>query len=473
MSDTTKLLICPACGAPLDPQPGEVTLRCGYCGNSVVLPQSMRAPVSHGNFATSSTGFDLNNVVGQAARVKEVVELVRAGDKLEAIKVYREITGLGLAESKEAVEAIQAGRPFALDLGTQVSAGGMTYSQPAIQIDARGSKLGLWLGCGITALVLVIAGAVLLPVLATVPFIAALVGSTSDIQIPVGESSQPIEIQIPGLAPAAPTASFAKQTLAFGDKGSGPSLFDDPRYIAVDGTGNIYVGDYQDGRVQVFDGQGSFQRQINLGDTILRGMAVSPGGDLYLAYDGKAHIYNASGQEQGTIAYDGYLDSIALGADGSLYAVTDGETLLRFGPDRSLTLEIPDAVSSISNDSELDTRIAVDGLGTLYALGTFNSAVFKYDPEGNFIDRFGGDTTTPAAGVDPGHFQAVDAIAVDGYGRIFVSDIWGIQMFNSDGQYLDFLDIDGVAFGMTFDLQNNLYIASNAGKVFKYEIEKP
>ena len=67
----------------------------------------------------------------------------------------------------------------------------------------------------------------------------------------------------------------------------------------------------------------------------------------------------------------------------------------------------------------------------------------------------------------------MDAIAVDGYGRIFVSDIWGIQMFNSDGQYLGFLDIDGVAFGMTFDLQNNLYIASNAGKVFKYEIEKP
>jgi sugar lactone lactonase YvrE len=117
--------------------------------------------------------------------------------------------------------------------------------------------------------------------------------------------------------------------------------------------------------------------------------------------------------------------------------------------------------------------VAVDGLGNLYALGSFNSAVFIYSSEGTFVDRFGGDTTTPARGVDPGHFQAVDAIAVDGYGRIFVSDIWGIQMFSSDGQYLDYLDIDGVAFGMAFDLQNNLYIASNSGQVFKYEIEKP
>jgi hypothetical protein len=46
-------------------------------------------------------------------------------------------------------------------------------------------------------------------------------------------------------------------------------------------------------------------------------------------------------------------------------------------------------------------------------------------------------------------------------------------MFGSDGQHLDFLKIEGVAFGMAFDLQNNLYIASNAGKVFKYKIEKP
>jgi sugar lactone lactonase YvrE len=470
MSDTTKLLICPACGAPLDPQPGEVTLKCGYCGNSVALPQSLRAPISHGDFVTSSTGFDLNKMIGQAERMKEVVDLIHRGNKIGAIKVYREITGMGLKESKEAIEAIEAGRPIAMDLGTQVSVSGQTYAQPTITVNARGSKLGLWLGCGITVLVLVIIAGALIPVLATVPFIAALVGPSREIKIPGNESGEPIAIQIPGMESA---ASFATEMLTFGGKGSGPGLFDDPRYVAVDGAGNIYVGDYQDGRVQVFDGQGQFQRQINIGDTILRGMAASPGGDLYLAYDGKVNIFNSSGQPQGTLAYDGYMDSIALGADGSLYAVTDGETLLRFNPDGSLSLEIPDAVSSISNDSELDTKIAVDGLGNLYALGTFNSAVFRFDPTGKFLDRFGGKTTTPAGGVDPGRFQAVDAIAVDGYGRVFVSDIWGIQMFGSDGQYLDFLKIEGVAFGMAFDLQNNLYIASNAGQVFKFEIEKP
>ena len=39
-------------------------------------------------------------------RQDEVVALVRAGKKIEAIKVYREATGVGLAEAKRAVEQL-------------------------------------------------------------------------------------------------------------------------------------------------------------------------------------------------------------------------------------------------------------------------------------------------------------------------------------------------------------------------------
>ena len=38
----------------------------------------------------------------------EIVRLIRATNKIEAIKRYREMTGLGLRESKDAVEAIEA-----------------------------------------------------------------------------------------------------------------------------------------------------------------------------------------------------------------------------------------------------------------------------------------------------------------------------------------------------------------------------
>ncbi|MBG6094772.1 ribosomal protein L7/L12 [Nocardioides luteus] len=39
-------------------------------------------------------------------RQDEVVALVRAGKKIEAIKVYREATGVGLVEAKNAVERL-------------------------------------------------------------------------------------------------------------------------------------------------------------------------------------------------------------------------------------------------------------------------------------------------------------------------------------------------------------------------------
>ena len=38
----------------------------------------------------------------------EILELVRGGDKLRAIKLFREETGLGLKEAKEFIESLEA-----------------------------------------------------------------------------------------------------------------------------------------------------------------------------------------------------------------------------------------------------------------------------------------------------------------------------------------------------------------------------
>ena len=43
-----------------------------------------------------------------------VHELLRAGRKIEAIKAYRELTGVGLKEAKDAVEALERGEPVAV-----------------------------------------------------------------------------------------------------------------------------------------------------------------------------------------------------------------------------------------------------------------------------------------------------------------------------------------------------------------------
>jgi ribosomal protein L7/L12/outer membrane protein assembly factor BamB len=82
-------LNCPACGAPLDFDGTSAVMRCKFCGNVSLLPGRMAAP---------------------AGALDEIRRLAMKGDLVEAIKRYRQIHGVGLREAKEAVEALQAGR---------------------------------------------------------------------------------------------------------------------------------------------------------------------------------------------------------------------------------------------------------------------------------------------------------------------------------------------------------------------------
>ncbi len=79
---------CENCGAGVAPG----ATGCGYCGATfqAVAPGATSGP--------------------QGAN-PEVVRLLRAGQKIEAIKVYKEATKCGLKEAKDAVEAIEAALP--------------------------------------------------------------------------------------------------------------------------------------------------------------------------------------------------------------------------------------------------------------------------------------------------------------------------------------------------------------------------
>src|SRR5262249_3330725 len=57
------------------------------------------------------------------------------------------------------------------------------------------------------------------------------------------------------------TAGGAKQ---WGDRDNKPGEFNLPHTIAADAKGNIYVGDRSNRRIQVFDPDGKFQREITI-----------------------------------------------------------------------------------------------------------------------------------------------------------------------------------------------------------------
>ena len=51
---------------------------------------------------------------------------------------------------------------------------------------------------------------------------------------------------------------------SWGERGTGPGQFHTPHSIALDAKGNVYVADRSNRRIQVFDGEGAFQRQITI-----------------------------------------------------------------------------------------------------------------------------------------------------------------------------------------------------------------
>lgn len=266
--------------------------------------------------------------------------------------------------------------------------------------------------------------------------------------------------------------SFATVLLTFGSEGIGPGMFTDARSIAVDAEGRIYVGEYQGGRIQVFDAAGKFLNQWSIGDrkTILRGLAADRKGTVYAVHGGRIVRYQGeTGENLGQVEYErSGFDDVTTTADGGLVAAwqTNRDDIVAFDANGKVVRTIQAAISTASGDSELNTRVAVDGAGNIYALGTFNNGIFKFGRDGKFSNRFGG------SGDQPGQLRAPYSIAVDGYGRVYVGDIKGIQVFDGNGRYLTVIDGKGVAFGMVFNDKNELFVVAR-DKVVKYSVPGP
>lgn len=408
---------CPSCGGPLDAHNAKNNLvTCPFCGKNVIVPESLR-PQAAQNITIHIPGYtppaDAASVVGTAA-------------------------------------AEQAAR----------------RSAPR------------WVSClviGIIAVSLISAAAAVAAPLLAAGFITQAVegviptAESVSIQVPTMPALQTAEALAQVTPTPTPTPGPAERTLAFGEEGSGPGMFNDTRWVAAHPDGSFFTADYQDGRIQKFDAEGKFVLLWNAGrDVIIQDLAVRRDGVVLAAAGGKILKFDGqTGAALGEVAYPagGNFSSLAASADGGFVAVNDGENVVRFGPDEQVTLEIPDAVSTITDDSELSSRVAVDGLGNIYLLGTFNYAVFVFTAEGKFTNRIG------SRGDEVDTLRAPNDLAVDGKGRVFISDIMGVKIFTTDGRFVNLIDVEGAAFGLAVDDQNRLFAASNAPMLSRFEVK--
>jgi DNA-binding beta-propeller fold protein YncE len=314
----------------------------------------------------------------------------------------------------------------------------------------------------------------LIPVIIIVIVFAGVFGAITQVRralapltIPIAARDRPA-----GSRTASDSANgFASQTMKFGSEGIGPGMMTDARSIAVDGQGNIYVGEYSGGRIQMFDANGKFITQWIADPKMpLRGLAADRKGTVYVVQRGTITRYDSqTGKAAGTVAYvdgDGF-DDVTSTPDGGLVAAwyRGRDDIVQFDAEGKVKQIIRAAISTPAERSELNTRVAVDGRGNIYGLGTFSAGVFKFNRDGKFMNRFGGP------GHQAGQFGGVSAIAVDGKGRVFVADIKGIEVFDSDGRYLNTFKPDGVASGMVFNDQNELLVVAR-NKVMKFSLNE-
>ncbi len=168
MPETMRLLKCPACDGPLEPPAGESTMKCTYCGNAVIIPESLRISKSEGSSQASIfSGIDMNAKVGYGANWAEVAQLAQSGNKPEAVKKYMALTGNSESSASYMVDNLAGYQSYEFMPGAakpvqQIYAPYMNTVAETVKTTTRWS---LWLGCGITAFVMCIILVTLLPVL--------------------------------------------------------------------------------------------------------------------------------------------------------------------------------------------------------------------------------------------------------------------------------------------------------------------
>ena len=403
-------LQCPSCNAPLEYDGVAPTIRCPYCDSVVAVPENLRT--------------------------KPAAKPPAGGGKPAPVR-------------RQPRPAPAVHDPV------------YTLERPA----ARRS------GCALApVLLLIVVGAALAMMFMTQRSTPSSMAEVIDLvtgQLPVTELSTTVQ----GL-----TGSPAVLLDSFGGEGIGPGKFEDARAIAVDNAGKLYVGDYTSGRIQVFDTTGAFQTEWRLGDNdfYVDQFAADRSGVLHIPFKAELGLYDgATGGRAGALPPpDGgdrgrYQNSVVVGTDGAVYAVWDDD-IVRFDRNGVLTLRIADAIVAAVGGVETTTKLAVDGLGNIYALGVSQDVLVKYDANGIFVDRIavanrGGDD-------EPAKLQAAMALATDSRGRIYVADIFGVKVYDGDGQYIGAIDVPGVAFGLAIDDDDILHVAART-EVLRYQLQ--
>ena len=261
----------------------------------------------------------------------------------------------------------------------------------------------------------------------------------------------------------------------WGNEGSGDGQFYNPYGIAIDSSGNVYVADTGNHRIQKFTSNGQFIAKwgsYGTGDgqfNLPRGIAIDSSDNIYVADTGNSRIQKFTSAGQFVTKWgskgsgDGQLNEpsdIAVDGSGNVYvADTNNHRIQKFA---STGQFIAEWGSSGSGDGQFNgpKGIAVDSTGNVYIADTGNFRIQKFTSTGQFVDKWG------SGGSEDGQFYYPGGIAIDSSGNVYIADTNNhrIQNFTSTGQFIAKWRSSGSGDGW-FDLPSGIAV-DGSGNVY-------
>ena len=284
------------------------------------------------------------------------------------------------------------------------------------------------------------------------------------------------------VGPARPRPAGAAElapvfSLAWGSgPGAGENQFNEPNAVAVDATGNLYVADGVNDRIQVFDATGGHLAIWGGPGTAAgefanpNGIAVDHDGNVYVADTENHRIQKLDPTGQNLLSWGGYgtgtqqlhgPNGLAVDAAGNVYvADTFNNRIQVRHPDGTFATWV---VPSEHTPFNLPVAVAVDDAGHAYVVDRDNHRIVEFTTDGTYVRQWG---TGP--GNANGQFSTPRGVAVDAAGNVYVADRNNhrIQKFTADGQHLVTWGGFGSAAGrlsyprgVTADSAGNVYVA--------------
>ena len=222
----------------------------------------------------------------------------------------------------------------------------------------------------------------------------------------------------------------------WGTYGSAPGQFNDPQGVVVDGSGNIYVADAGNFRIQEFATlDGSFLLQWGSGGTGIgqfnypSAAARDADGTIYVAdtYNNRIVKYNSSGTrllQWGTTGTTSgkfrYPRGVAVDGDGVYVADFYNKRMQMF-------THLGVFLREWGVFGENPWGVATDGLGNIFVTCNTNGYIEVFDNAGNELNFWGG------FGAGNGLFSGPRGVAVDASGNVYIADAGNsrIQVFGA------------------------------------------